>query len=286
MKNKILLSILVIVTILTTGCFFKRDEMEDINIITTIYPIEYITNRLYGDKSNISSIYPNGVNVSKFNLTKKQIKDYSSKDLFIYNGESDEKEYAKALLNKNHNLKIIDSAYGLDTTYSSINSWLNPSNLLMLAQNIKNELSEYITNPYLIDEINNQYDLLKIDVSELEAELKTISDASEDKRIIVADESLNFLSKYGFEVINLKENNVVNENNLSLAKDLLANKKLNYIFTYNENDETIKDLKENYDGELLIYDNLETLKENNANNNEDYLSIMYKNIELLKKETY
>ena len=41
MKNKILLSILVIVTILTTGCFFKRDEMEDINIITTIYPIEY-----------------------------------------------------------------------------------------------------------------------------------------------------------------------------------------------------------------------------------------------------
>ena len=156
----------------------------------------------------------------------------------------------------------------------------------MLAQNIKNELSEYITNPYLIDEINNQYDLLKIDISELEAELKTISDSSEDKRIIVADESLNFLSKYGFEVINLKENNVVNENNLSLAKDLLANKKLNYIFTYNENDETIKDLKENYDGELLIYDNLETLKENNANNNEDYLSIMYKNIELLKKETY
>ena len=45
-----------------TGCF-KRDDMENINIYTTIYPITYITERLYGEYSNIESIYPDGVNV-------------------------------------------------------------------------------------------------------------------------------------------------------------------------------------------------------------------------------
>ena len=38
----------IIITIFTTGC--KKDTMDDITIYTTTYPIEYITNELYGKK--------------------------------------------------------------------------------------------------------------------------------------------------------------------------------------------------------------------------------------------
>ena len=55
-KLKILL--LVSLSFLLTGC--KQDDFEDINIYTTVYPIEYITNYLYGEYSNINSIYPDG----------------------------------------------------------------------------------------------------------------------------------------------------------------------------------------------------------------------------------
>ena len=47
-----------------SGCsLFKRDSMENINIITTIYPLEYAINYLYGESSVVNSIYPDGINV-------------------------------------------------------------------------------------------------------------------------------------------------------------------------------------------------------------------------------
>lgn len=287
MKKKFLLLTIMLSILLTTGCF-KRDKMEDIDIITTIYPIEYITNRLYGENANITSIYPRGININNFKLTKKLLKDYSNKELLVYNGESNEREMAKTFLNKNKNLKIIDASYGVDLSYSTKNIWLNPSNILMIAQNIRNELKEYITNPYIINEINNQYDLFKVDISEYETELKKIADNSEDKRIITLDESLNFLEKYGYTVINLTENNENKENNILLAKDLLANKKLNYVFITenNENNTLINELKNNYDAEIITFKALETITEEDLNNNKDYLSIMYENLDLIKNELY
>ena len=58
--KKIILLLLSILCL--TGCF-KRDTMEGIDIYTTIYPITFITEKLYGEYSNIESIYPNGVNI-------------------------------------------------------------------------------------------------------------------------------------------------------------------------------------------------------------------------------
>src|SRR5574344_146312 len=74
---------------LTTGCF-KRDDMENIKIYTTVYPITYIINALYGNYSTITSIYPNNVDINNYELTDKQINDYSKGNLFIYNVISNE----------------------------------------------------------------------------------------------------------------------------------------------------------------------------------------------------
>ena len=69
-----------------TGCDIKRDYMEEIDIYTSVYPTEYITSRLYGEHSTITSIYPDGVIPEKYSLNDKQIKDYSQADLFIFDG--------------------------------------------------------------------------------------------------------------------------------------------------------------------------------------------------------
>lgn len=286
MKKIFLLALLTITLITTTGCI-KRDKMEDIDVITTIYPIEYVMNRLYRENSSITSIYPRGIKINNYEFTNKQIEDFSKKDLFIYNGESDERQYATTMLNMNQNLKIIDASYGIDTTYSTTDIWLNPSNILMIAQNIRNELKEYITNPYLIEEINNKYELLKVDISELDTEYKKTADNSKNKTIISYNESLKFLEKYGFTVVNLTENNEEKENNIALAKKLLKNKEGSYIFLTEEiSNNIITTLKNDYNAETLIFNTAEIITENDIENNEDYLSIMHNNIELLKKETY
>lgn len=285
--KKILITILITITLITTTGCIKRDKMEDIDVITTIYPIEYVMNRLYRDNAAITSIYPRGITINDYEFTNKQIEDFSKKDLFIYNGESDERQYATTMLNMNQNLKIIDASYGIDTTYSTTDIWLNPSNILMIAQNIRNELKEYITNPYLIEEINNKYELLKVDISELDTEYKKTADNSKNKTIISNNESLKFLEKYGFTVINLTENGEEKENNIAVAKKLLKNKEVNYIFiTDNKSNTTVTNLSKDYDAKILEFKTAEIITEKDIENNEDYLSIMHNNIEELKKETY
>ena len=55
----------------------------------------------------------------------------------------------------NKNLKIINATLTMDYENSQNDLWLSPSNLLMIAQNIKNGLKEYISNYYLEEDINN-----------------------------------------------------------------------------------------------------------------------------------
>ena len=290
MKKFILLTIpLLIVTTCLTGCL-RNDRMENIKIATTIYPIEYVTNRLYGGNATIESIYPRNSVIETYNITNKQLKDYSEYDLFIYNGKSKEREYATKMLNNNKRLKIIDAAYGLDTTYKQTDIWLNPSNILMLGQNIKDELTEYINNKTLLNDINDKYTTLKVDMTELETEFKKTADNSISPKIVVADESLNFLKKYGFQVINLTDDGQIKEKNVDKARELFAGNKLNYIFVMENSDTNenaiIEALLNSYKIETLKFTNLNTLSEKQENENEDYLSIMHNNIDLLKKETY
>ena len=61
-KNLLKIFCLLLGLFSLTGCF-KRDDMEGINIITTIYPIEYVEKRLYGENSNISSIFHITINI-------------------------------------------------------------------------------------------------------------------------------------------------------------------------------------------------------------------------------
>ena len=285
--KKFSVCLFMIILLATTACV-KRDKMENIEIATTIYPIEYVTNRIYGDYSNIKSIYPRDSVASLYKMTAKQLKDYSEYDLFIYNGESSERDYATKMLDYNKKLKIIDAAYGLDTNYKSSDIWLNPSNILMIGQNIKNELKDYIISDYIKDKIEEKYTLLKVDITELETEFKKASENAVSNKIVVQDESLNFLKKYGFDVINLTEDGKEKPNNVSLAKNLFYKKKLSYIFVmeHSKNDNTVEQLKKAYNVKVLKFRTLDTITENDIRNNDDYLSIMHDNINKLQKETY
>ena len=54
----------------------------------------------------------------------------------------------------------------------------------MLAQNIRDGLNEYISNHYLKTEIDNNYEQLKIDISELEAKLRKVTKEGKMKAVV------------------------------------------------------------------------------------------------------
>jgi len=184
--------------VLLTGCLFKRDTMEDINIYTTIYPLNYLTTYLYGDYAKVHSIYPSDVDVNEYNLSDKKINDYSKSDLFIFNGLDKDRDYAVKMINENENLKIIDTSISVSYEHSINELWLNPNNFLMMAQNLKTGLLEYVTNPYLISNkdntgIEDKYKELNKELSKLDANLKEAIKYASYDTIVVDDDSFKFL---------------------------------------------------------------------------------------------
>ena len=287
MKNKLL--ILVATTLLTlTGCV--RDEnMEDIKIKTTSYPIEYITTKLYSDHAyTISSIYPDDIDINSYKLTKKQLKDFSKNDLFIYNGASNEPDYTIELKNINKDIKIIDAARWMEYSNNVEELWLDPFNFLMLAQNIKDGFAEYISDPYLNEEIQEKYDELNIEVSKLDVEFKTSVENAVNKTIVVSDDLFKYLEKYGFTVISLEENENLTQKNISDAKKLINAGTIEYIFIKNgeETNETVKDIINKTGVKTESIHTLSNLTEKERDENQDYISIMKSNIEKLRKELY
>ena len=113
------LFILLLSIFLLTGCsLFKSDAMEDIDVYTTTYPINYLMSSLYGEHSTIHSIYPTGVNFREYELSEKKINEFAKSDLFVFNSQDIEREYAIKMINENRNLKLIDTAYGMTYDYA------------------------------------------------------------------------------------------------------------------------------------------------------------------------
>lgn len=290
MKSKkfiIKITTLLLCVLASTGCI-KFYDMDNVEIVTTNYATEYAVSRLYGEKSTISNIYPYGMTSDSYKLTEKQLKDYSKKDIVIYDGNTNDKENVRKMLKNNKNLKIIDSTYGIEKSKVSSDSWLNLSDFLMIAQNIKEELTSYINNKYLTSSLDDNYESLKIDITSLEAALKLAADNSVNKSIITIDESMKFLEKYGFEVINLTDDGKNNNSNIDKAEDLLDAEELSFIFVTDENNsnKTVEKLLDKYDIKTLTFKTLKTISEKDKNNNEDFLTIMQSNINLITQETY
>lgn len=286
MKKFVFISI-IFLSLFFTGCI-KRDTMEDITIYTSVYPIEYITTRLYGENSTIYSIYPDGVIPSVYMLNDKQMKDYSKSELFIFNGLSTEKDYLSPMLNYNKNLKIIDATLSMEYVNCQEELWLDPSNTLMLARNIKTGFNEYINNHYLKTEIENNYESLKVDLSNLSAKLNLISNSVDDPTIVVSSDMFKFLENYGFNVISLEENSNLNDKIISGVKTRIQNGQTKYIFVIlnEEINGTIQSIIDETNVETLSFHTLSNISESERNGKKDYVSIMTENINSLKQELY
>lgn len=282
-KIKILLCISIL---LLTGCI-KRDNLENITIYTTAYPIQYIVENLYGTHSTVKSIYPNGVNIESYKLTEKQVNDYSNGNMYIFNGLTYENDYIIDMVKNNRNLMIIDASTTIEYDNSINELWLDPSNFLMMALNIKNGLNDYITNHYLKNDIEENYEILKVKISNLDAKLKLLNENATTTTIVVDNNTLTFLTKYGFNVISL-DPNTVTDKIISDAMNYLNKTQNKYILTLDEESisETTKNIIDATKSGILVIHNLSNLTDKEKANKEDYITLFNENIDKLKTAVY
>ncbi len=284
MKRLKLIIVLIMVAFLVTGCKTNKNNLDNAKIYTTVYPVTYIIDYLYGVDSEINSIYPNGVNLNEYKLTDKQISEYANSDLFVYVGLGNEKEIAKSFINENDKLLIIDATYGLSYNNNLEELWLAPNNFLMLAKNIKESLNEYLDNTLKEEEVNKKYDDLYAKVSWIDAELRSIAKEAKEadnNTLVVASNTFKYLETYGFNIVSLEDIEASgSENALNDIKNKFKNSKYTTIIKLasNTNSDLVEELKSKYNANIIEVNDMIT----NADTASDYVSIQNENIAVVR----
>ena len=281
------INIILITILFLTGCDINNNNMKDITIYTTTYPINYLINSLYSDYSKVYSIYPTGVNIDEYKLSKRKLEEYSKSELFVFNSLDNDRDYAVKMINLNKNLKVIDVATGMKYDYSIEELWLNPNNYLMMAENTKNGLAKYINNPYLVEEIDKKYQDLEYEISKLDAILTETIQNANYKTIVVDNDMFKYLEKYGLKVISLEENNDLNNNKIENVKTLIKENKIKFIYSTNStSNATVSKLLNETKTSLIKINSIRSIDGGITNTNDNYITIMMNNINELKKELY
>ena len=279
--------VILLGVLLISGCSFNESS-ENLTIYSTYYPIEFATSYMYKDYSTISSIYPSGADIESYSLTDKQKDIYSKGDLFVYAGVTKEVDLAVKFLNTNSELRIIDATKGLNYNNGVEELWLDPSNYLMIARNIKSTLLDYEKNVYNQNKIQTLYDDLKIKISELDVDLTMMGKNAARKSLLVTDDAFNFLSKYNIEVISLDPNNKNLTKAYNDARKYISEGSIKYVFTMGDTQlsDEVENFISSYQLEKLAIDPMYTLSDDQRRDNIDYLKVMENNISKFKTELF
>ncbi|MBT2689423.1 zinc ABC transporter substrate-binding protein [Bacillus sp. ISL-47] len=163
--------------------------------------------------------------------------------------------------------------------------WLDPILSIDLANTIKNSLIDLM--PEHKSEFEANFNQLKSDLEKLDKEIETTIDSSKTKYILVAHAAYGYWEeRYGIEQIaiaGLSPTQELSQKELQAIINESSEHNLNYvIFEQNVSPKVAKIIQKEIGAKSLSLHNLEAITEENIKENDDYFSIMRKNLETLK----
>lgn len=323
MKNLIKMFLLVLVLpSLLAACNVSKEESSEeskngkLNVYTTIYPLQYLTERVGGDHINVENIIPAGADTHSFEPSSKAMVKIAQGDAFIYSGTGIDgfSEAVKKSLEK-EDVQIVNAAEGVNLIQSTeVDShedhadktdehegeegehdenldvdphvWLDPNRAIKLAENIKNSLVQL--KPDAKEDFENNFSALKQDLKNLDQEFKDMVNKAPKKTFIVSHSAYGYWEDvYGLKQIGISGLSPTDEPSQKQLKEIIETAQKNQVsyilFEPNVSNKVAEVVKKEVGADTLTLHNLESLTEDDVKNGENYLSIMRKNIASLQK---
>lgn len=286
-------------------------QSEDtLSIYTTVYPLQYFAKRIGGDYVDVTSIYPAGANEHTFEPTQKDMMALADSDIFFYIGLGLEGfvENVKKTL-KNEDVKLIPTAEGVTEEQLHISTghthaeaeeshddhahtehdahvWLSPVISQQLALAIKDELVAAL--PEQEATFIENYEALVTDLNTLNAEFEKMATETTKKTFFVSHAAFGYIAgDYGFTqvpVAGLNSQSEPSQKELTSIVDLAKKENIEYIFfEQNVSSNLTKIIQNELGAKTLILHNLSVLTKEDFANDEDYFTLMRKNIDALKQ---
>lgn len=306
------ITLLLILSITLIGCGTtdnqNENETKDLTIYTTIYPIQYITEIIAGDIAHIQSVYPTGVDAHTYEPTSKEMTDMAHGDALIYLGAGME-SFVDTIQNalQSQDIRFVELGENEDLFTSSNASdphhedhdghqhgdvdphiWLDPLRMITMGEMILNTLIEL--DPSHEDQFHAHFNAFKEDMLTLDQAYTDTLQDKKQKDILVAHAAYGYWEeRYGIEQIairGLTAESEPSQKELTNIVDIAKERNLHYIiFEQNGSDRVVQIIQDYLDAEALYIHNLEVLTEDDIKTNEDYISLMQKNLQVLDQAT-
>ncbi|WP_062048246.1 metal ABC transporter solute-binding protein, Zn/Mn family [Bacillus sp. JCM 19034] len=163
--------------------------------------------------------------------------------------------------------------------------WLDPILAITLAENVKDALVELM--PEQEDLFTNNFDSLKEELEQIDAEFQEMVDAASKNTFIVSHAGYGYWKeRYGLEQIGISGISPTQEPSQREIEDIISHAEENELkhimFEQSIPTQIAEVVKDEVGAEALYLHNLEALVQEDVDNNEDYLSLMRRNIEALE----
>jgi zinc transport system substrate-binding protein len=310
MKKIILLPFILLISLVITACSSENEQSEkkkeQLTIYSTVFPLQYFTERIGGKYVNVSTIYPPGADEHTFEPSQKDMIKLADSDLFFYIGLGLEGfvESAKESL-KNENVTLIPTAEDLildpveeheeheehddheDHGEGDVNPhvWLDPIYSKDMAAVIRDSLIEKM--PQNKETFNQNYQMLADELDQLNSEFESTIQNAKHKEILVTHAAFSYWEqRYGIEQISISGLSTTNEPTQRELEEIisLADKEgLHYIlFEQNVQSKLAEIVQKEIGAKALPVHNLGILTKENIKDKETYFSLMQQNLESLK----
>ncbi|MBR3995492.1 MAG: zinc ABC transporter substrate-binding protein [Clostridia bacterium] len=310
MKKIISLMLFFAVVIVSfVGCAGQNGDSGKIKIVATLFPQYDFANIISGGKAEVTMLLPYGIDSHTYEPSVKDMSNVSNCDIFLYTGDKMEPWSATILENAGNeditavdlskNIKLLE---GVSHNFDNHGEkghihdydphiWTSPKNAIVMVDEILNALCDE-------DEENAQYYIenaknLKAQLTELDGKLADISENYDGTPLYFGGKFafLYMFSEYGFKYESPYQGcSDESEPSIKIISDIckkIESDSTRYIFTEEMSENKVaKSISEETDTELLVLHSCHNLSKNEAMAGENYISLMQKNIQNIRKALY
>lgn len=301
------ISLLLGLLILIIGCApleSSENESPITTIYTSIYPIQYTTERIVGNTADVKTVYPPGVDSHNYEPTSKEITYIAAADAFFFVGGNMESfattiQHAlkkqdllfvqlsdnQALFNGSDHTKEDDSHHGHD---HDPHIWLDPLKMIGIGEIITEAL--VIQYPEHASLYQENLAVFKEDMIALDTEFTHGLAKRQTDYFLVTHGAYEYWEEsYQLKQIPIRGRSSSDEPS---QKDLVEVATLadtyglkHVLFEQNSNDYVSTIMLDYIQGEKRYLHDLEVRTEKDIVNNEDYMSLMKQNLNVLIEAT-
>lgn len=258
----------------------KSDKMQ---VYASFYVIYDFATRIAGEYADVYCVTPIDAESHDWEPTPNDMARIENADIFFYSSP-DMESWVKKIGASVEGTPIVMLSDGLLDKNLDPHVWLNPTSALEQMKRITEAMSK--ADPTNEASYKKNYNTAEAKIIELDSSFKT---ANLDGKTIITDHAAysHLCGAYGMTQISLDSINSGSDVSASKIAEIINYIKENefrYIFCEEYSNQDIVDIIANESGAEKLYLNpCEWISGEQLKNNEDYFSIMYKNLESLKK---